>query len=123
MAARYGANVEAAVQFRLAALWPSKLNRQSSGLLNRGVWVRSPPGALKIRNTKLETIGGFEFRISDLFGISIFVLRISGNDSRVAQPVERTAVNREVVGSIPTSGAEWKGKPIGDGNPLETGRR
>src|SRR5262245_25602486 len=59
---------------------PSKLNRRSSGLLNRGVWVRAPPGAL------------------------IF---------RVAQPVERPAVNRMVVGSIPTPGADVgpAGKP------------
>jgi hypothetical protein len=36
--------------------------------------------------------------------------------------VEPPAVNRKVVGPIPTPEADWKGQPIGDGPPLETGR-
>src|SRR5262249_26026636 len=66
------------------------LNGLSSGLLNRGVWVRVPPGALITLAAVLAPRGAST---------------PANSDFRVAQPVERPAVNRMVVGSIPTPGA------------------
>ena len=91
------------------------------------VWVRLPLGALNIRTW--ESLGFRVPREHEIVGSNPTVLTgASYTDNDLMRWVlcwyGKATVNRPDAGSIPASAAltERKGKPTGDGTPLEPGR-
>ena len=89
------------------------------------VRVRLPLGALIIRTW--ESLGFRVLRAHEIVGSNPAVLTgASRTDSDLMRWVlcwyGKATVNRPDAGSIPASAALRKGKPTGDGTPLEPGR-
>ena len=83
------------------------------------VWVRLPLGALRIR-----TWGSRASRVPWEHENAGSIPAVLTDMIRCGQTVRRRPVKPMIGGSIPPTGAlrERKGKPTGDGTPLEPGR-
>ena len=110
--------------------WPSGPRRQFKALVSSEVWVRIPlqsfvPVSLVGQDTRLSPVRpGFKSRTGNVFFVLMsvrvmctrsgavpnwFVAGVPGLCASRAPLAERAAVNRQVLGSIPSGGAYFCG--------------